>query len=106
MSVVHWVGVPSSSMLSEPRRFESVPSSTIVHSSDATRSQLRLSTKIELRDNRSNQVVLHRDVMATTSYNILESQFTTRVSEENARRDALGSLAQQIETQIALYFRR
>ena len=42
MRVVHWVGVPSSSMLSDPRRRARVPSSTTVHSGAATRSPMRL----------------------------------------------------------------
>ena len=42
MSMVHCVGVPSSSMLSEPRRRARVPSSTTVHSAAATRSPMRL----------------------------------------------------------------
>ncbi len=41
ISTVRWVGVPSSSTLSEPRRAGMVPSSTTVHSSDATRWPMR-----------------------------------------------------------------
>jgi LPS-assembly lipoprotein len=78
----------------------------LTKSSDATRSQLRLRARIQLRDNRAGKVLLARELRAITSYNILDSQFTTRVSEENARRAALNDLARQIETQIALYFKR
>src|SRR5579883_3132988 len=48
MSTVRLVGVPSSSTLSEPRRPGSVPSSTTVHSSEATRVPRR-SVKAETR---------------------------------------------------------
>ena len=41
ISVVHDVGVPSSSTFSEPRRSARVPSSTTVHSSLATFSPMR-----------------------------------------------------------------
>ena len=41
ISTVRAVGVPSSSTLSEPRRPGIVPSSTTVHSSDATRVPMR-----------------------------------------------------------------
>jgi LPS-assembly lipoprotein len=78
----------------------------LTKSSDATRSQLRLTTVMELRDNRAGAVLLKRELFAATSYNILDSQFTTRVSEQNARQNALNDLARQIETQLALYFRR
>src|SRR5207244_3117677 len=48
ISTVRPVGVPSSSMLSEPRRRGMVPSSITVHSSDATRVPIR-SVKAETR---------------------------------------------------------
>ena len=41
ISTVRPVGVPSSSQLSEPRRLAIVPSSTTVHSGEATRSPMR-----------------------------------------------------------------
>jgi LPS-assembly lipoprotein len=78
----------------------------ITKSSDATRAQLRLNTIINLKDKATNAVVLRRKLTAVTSYNILQSQFTTRVSEQDARENALNDLADQIERQLALYFNR
>lgn len=75
----------------------------ITKSSSATRGQLRLSTNIRLVDHRGGQTVLTRDVLTVTSYNILQSQFTTRVSQEAARQSALDDLAGQIERHIALH---
>ena len=50
MRVVHWVGVPSSSTVSEPRRRAIVPSSTTVHWSLATGSPMRpANTELPLR---------------------------------------------------------
>lgn len=78
----------------------------ITKTANTTRSQLRLSTKLSLRDAASGEVLLHRDLSATASFNILSSQFTTRVSEENARLNALDDLARQAEQQIVLFLKR
>lgn len=78
----------------------------ITKSSDATRAQLRLTTKMELKEPGTGRVLLTRKLTSVTSYNILQSQFTTRVSEENARQNALDELARQIETRLSLYFNR
>ena len=72
--------------------------------SDATRTQLRLRTNMRLIDGQNNKVVLNRSLEAFGSYNILDSQFTTRVSRENARDNAIIDIARQIERQLALYF--
>lgn len=73
-------------------------------SADATRAQLHQTTKLTLTDRLTNEVVLQRDLTAVNSYNILDSHFTTRVSEDYARRSGLDDLARQAETQLALYF--
>ena len=78
----------------------------ITKTSDATRAQLRLDTKMTLIDKEIGKVVLERDLLALTSFNVLEGRFTTRVSERNARENALNDLARQIELQMALYFDR
>lgn len=78
----------------------------ITKNSDATRAQLRLETKLMLQDSQSSKVILRRKLTAITSYNILQSQFTTRVSEQDARENALNDLAIQIERHLSLYFAR
>lgn len=78
----------------------------ITKTSDTTRAQLRLDTGIALIDNRTGETVMTRNIRAITSYNILASEFSTRVSEENARENALDDLARQIELQASLYFNR
>ncbi len=78
----------------------------ITKSSDATRRQIRLLTKLTLTDRKAGAAVLDRDLSAIGSYNILGSEFTNRVSEENARQNALDDLAQQIELQLGLFFQR
>ena len=78
----------------------------ITKSSDATRAQLRLNTSMSLIDRQTNKMLLERKLVSITSYNILKSQFTTRVSEQNTRQNALDELARQIEQQLALFFKR
>ncbi len=78
----------------------------ITKSSDATRGQLRLETEIKLIDKKTGVTVMERELRSITSYNILGSEFTNRVSEDNARLNALDDLARQIELQVSLYFKR
>jgi len=78
----------------------------ITKTSDATRSQLHLSTAISLKDLRTSEVVLSKNLNSTSSFNILTSEFSTRVSEQNTRENTLNDLARQIELQIALYLKQ
>lgn len=74
--------------------------------SDSTRGQLRLKTNVALYAADSGELLLERRLQSITSYNILASEFSTRVSEDNARLNAIDNLAQQIETHLGLYFSR
>lgn len=76
----------------------------ITKNSNATRAQLLLSANIMLRDNVTGETLLERNVQSITSYNILGSEFATRISEDNTRLNALDDLARQIELQLNLYF--
>jgi len=84
---------------------QSITDLGVTKGADATRAQLRLSTTMRLLDQASGKTLLQRDLTATTSYNVLQSQFTTRVSEDNARQNGLDELSRQIEARLALYFR-
>jgi LPS-assembly lipoprotein len=75
-------------------------------SSTATRTQLRLTTTMTLTEIASGKTVLTRDLTAVNSYNVLQSQFTTRVTEQDARQNSLDNIARQAEAQLALYFRQ
>ncbi|HRK98258.1 MAG: hypothetical protein KDJ26_07740 [Alphaproteobacteria bacterium] len=77
----------------------------ITKSSEATRAQLRLKTRMTLSNNQGHEL-LSRDLQALTSYNVLESEFATRVTENAARKNALIDLARQIDLNINLYFNR
>jgi LPS-assembly lipoprotein len=78
----------------------------ITRASEATRKQIRLTATLKLVERATGKLALTRPLTAITSYNVLGSQFTTRVSENDAREAALTDLARQIETQTALYFKR
>ncbi len=74
--------------------------------SEATRRQLTVKTSMTLIDKRTSEVVLQRAVKASSSYDVLGSQFTTRVAEQDVLEASLDDLARQIEQQIVLYFKR
>jgi len=78
----------------------------VTRESETTRAQLTLSTRVRLVGRETGKTVLTRSVKSITSYNVLESQFTTRVSEQDAREAALKDLARQIELELGLYFNR
>ena len=73
----------------------------ITVTSDATRAQLTLSMTMTLIDNESGEETIKRSFKSSSSYNIMNSEFATRVSEQNTRENALNDLARQIELQIA-----
>jgi len=73
---------------------------------EASRAQLRQHAVMRLTDLTTNQAVLTRTVRATSGYNILAGQFTTFVTENDAREQALNALSDNIITQLELYFRR
>jgi LPS-assembly lipoprotein len=78
----------------------------LTKSSEATRAQLRIGTSITLTDKKSGKSLFNKGVSTITSYNILPSEFATRVAEENARQRALQDLARQIELALSLYASR
>lgn len=78
----------------------------ITSDSEATRKQIRITATLDLVERESGKLALSRKLTAVNSYNIIGSQFTTRISEGDAREAALGDIARQIETQIGLFFKR
>jgi len=83
---------------------ENIRDLDVTRSSDSTRAQLRQNTKFVLKD-RNGSVLMERDIYAIVTYNILASEFSSRVSEDNARLNGLDDLAQQTERHLSLYFR-
>ena len=78
----------------------------ITSSSTATRRQIRLGAEMILTDRKSGAEILRRNISVINSFNVLESQFSTRISENDARQTALNDMARRIESQLALYFNR
>lgn len=85
---------------------ESILNLDITKTSDSTRAQLRLNTAFTLLDTVRGEEIMQRNLGSIVSYNILSGKFATRVSEDNARLNALNDLADQIENQLSLYFKR
>ena len=83
---------------------ESISDFDITIESEATRQQIRLKTEMALIDLKTGKTVLNRPLLAITSNNILESEFSTLITEQSARDAALNDLARQIERQLALFF--
>lgn len=79
----------------------------ITKSSEATRSQLLMDTTMTLTDRQKpGAPVLQRDLKSVSSYNRLESEFATHVTEQAARESGLNDLARQIELNISLFLNR
>lgn len=87
---------------------ESKTSLDITTSSETTRAQLTQTSTLTLLDRQSgsNKPVLSRALSSISSYNILESEYATRVSEQSARESALEDMARQAELQISLFLNR
>lgn len=107
MDMLHSNGTPANPeyTLTVDKITETDKELAITKSSEATRAQLRLKTRMKLA-NRNGVEILSRDIQALTSYNILESEFATRVTENSARENAIHDLARQIELQVNLYLNR
>ncbi len=78
----------------------------ITKDSDATRGQLRIETSMTLHEISTGKTVLHQTIRTTTGYNIVDSRFATRVTEDAARKNALEDIARQIESRIAAHLSR
>ncbi len=78
----------------------------ITKDSDATRGQLKIEADLLLADKVTGEILINRRIRSIASYNILGSEFTNRVSEENTRQNVLTDMARQIELQTSLYFKR
>ena len=78
----------------------------VTEDSDTTRAELYMTTTMSLIRRDTRDVLLERNLRSVTSYNILGSQFTTRISEQDAREAAIHDIARQIERQLSLYLKR
>lgn len=78
----------------------------IARDATVTRQQLRTNLHAQLMDTQTQTVVWKQDMSSISGYNILGSQFTNLVSEQDARERNLNELAERLVTQVAQYFSR
>jgi LPS-assembly lipoprotein len=71
----------------------------------ASRSQLIHHAVLTVADRHSRQVLFTTRLRAVNSYNILDSQFTTIVTEEDARKRGIEQLSDQIVQKLILWAR-
>lgn len=75
-----------------------------VQKDDTTsRAQLIIRAKYQLIDRQTNRAVHEATIRSVNSYNILASQFTTTVTQEDAEDRALRDLADKLKTRITLF---
>ncbi len=71
-----------------------------------TRQQLRSVVRASLLDRTNGEIVWTQEIFTTSGYNVLGSQFSTLVGEEDARKRNLHDLSERLINMIALYFER
>jgi LPS-assembly lipoprotein len=91
-------------------RLDIVLSETLVNfgiqrDATATRGQLRLASTYSLKDT-SGKVLLTETIRASPAFNILESEFGTVLSSDDARERGLRQMADEITMRLSLYFRQ
>ncbi len=78
----------------------------IAKDATSTRAMAEVDTTIQLIDNATNKVLLQRDIRATGGYNLLDNQFATIVSRQAVDEHMLEEVADDIVTELGLYFHR
>ena len=70
----------------------------------ATRTQIILQAQADLIDTSNKKIVWSRSNRVITGYNILISPFGTLINEDNASDRAISDLADDVTTQLGLFF--
>jgi LPS-assembly lipoprotein len=78
----------------------------ILKDATATRARLRLLANYELIETSTGKTVYRTFSRAIVSYNILDAQYGTLISRQDAESRGLTELAEDIRTRLALYFAR
>jgi len=78
----------------------------ITSSATITRQQLRDTLHAELFDTAQQQVVWKQDISTTSGYNILDSQFSTLIGQQDAQQRNIDDLSQRMVDMLALFFDR
>ena len=85
---------------------ETTENLAIAQDETATRANLRLSANFTLTELESNEVVMRGNSRSANSYNIVDSQYATFVSQNDARDRALRELSEDIRLRLATHFAR
>lgn len=72
----------------------------------STRAMAEVGTTMQLVEKTSGRVLLQRDVRATGGYNQLDNQFATIISRQSVSEHMLDEIADDIVTELGLYFHR
>ncbi|GAB4539227.1 MAG: hypothetical protein Tsb0010_17670 [Parvularculaceae bacterium] len=72
--------------------------------SSVTRFNYTLSADYQLRDLQTNAVLDRGRSTATTSFNVVTSQYATLVGERDAQEKAAAEISAEIESRLAVYF--
>lgn len=72
----------------------------------ATRANMQFASSFQLRENSSGAIVYKSNSAATTSYNIVNSDYGTISAERDARKRGVVLIADSITTRLAAYFNR
>lgn len=85
---------------------ESIYGLGIAKDATATRSQIKLSTNFTLTrvGDPEGKPLIYRTLNAVSSFDTLASEYTTLVTEEDARDQTIHDLSEQIATLLELYF--
>ncbi|TAL30970.1 MAG: hypothetical protein EPN97_11580 [Alphaproteobacteria bacterium] len=72
----------------------------------STRAMAEVGTTMQLVEKATGRVLLQRDMRATGGYNLLDNQFATIVSRQSVSEHMLDEIADDIVTELGLYFHR
>ena len=71
-----------------------------------TRYNLRLAARFRLTDTRNGAELLEGTTRAIAAYNVVRSDYANLISERDARKRAAHSVAERIQSRVAVYFSR
>ncbi|MBI3441891.1 MAG: hypothetical protein HY052_08880 [Proteobacteria bacterium] len=72
----------------------------------ATRAQMQITTQMQLVEKSTSKVLLQRTLKTADSYNLLDNQLATLVSQQNVTDSILREMGDDVITELNLYFRR
>lgn len=71
---------------------------------DATRAQVEMRARLTLAEKATGKVLLERYLLSVGAYNIVDNQFATLISREHVDKTILMEMADDVVTEINLYF--